>query len=484
MRVFVLFSILALTSFQSLFSQRIIDSYSVIEDELREINLETSTSGDLVTGKGFNLFIQRKVFTYLSGSSEATLSKFYATYANESDKLTLGFNVPHLNKKTGRLISLWNPMIEANVKENFATLYKKNEWQSDIRFGLKYTYLMPFSTIKYDKESAPYVQRRNMIQKRSKVIEDILARISTESSAALAPATELNRIQTDARRQIRREIARLSALTQTKATTEEIQELTKELNILWNNFPSSIDTTEKYFKEKLMAYEDTIARAEADYLNERGTYNSVKTYWLSFWGFYPVTDRDYYVAMDKSQPFKPVDFANWEINAQGNFMHETDKWSYMITPGYKLFNNNHAMADLMTQVDHYEYLQMPGIDTLHAGILEKGTGYIGAYDKFITHNVNLQFIVMMSSKKGTGKKEKEKFITPGLSLKCEKNFGDYSAMDFRLGFPFILRGKDKAVNIEPQIKWKNINNYADKIDYKVQPTFGINIGLPFVALFK
>lgn len=483
MRVLFFFGLWVLLSSQPLFSQRVINSYTAIEDELKDINLETGMSGDLVTGKGFNLFIQKRVFTYLAGSSEATLSKFYATYANEADKLTFGFNIAQLDKKTGRLISLWNPMIETNIKDNFATLYKKNKWQSDIRLGFKYSYLLPRSTIKYDYESAPNVQRSKMIRKRSKVVQDILARIASESLVALATPTELNRVRTDAIQQIQSDTAQL-ALAPTMANTKKIQELTNELNNFWNNFPVAVAPTQKDFEEKLRAYEDTIAKAEVDYLSQRGTYNSVKTYWISIWGFYPLTDRKNFMAADRSKAFAPVNFENWEINGQFNFLRETDQWSLMITAGAKLFNNNNALADLMTKVDHYEYLQMPGIDTLHAATLEKSTGYIGVYDKFMTQNVNLQFLVMMSSKNATGKKEKEKFITPGLSLKWEKNFGNYSAMDFRLGFPFILRGKDKAINIEPQIRWKNINNYADKEDYKVQPTFGISAGLPFIALFK
>jgi hypothetical protein len=135
----------------------------------------------------------------------------------------------------------------------------------------------------------------------------------------------------------------------------------------------------------------------------------------------------------------------------------------------------------MTSVDYNQYLQLPGLDTLNAAILQTNKAFIGEYREFVTNNVNLQLVISAPDKKKDGG---EKIVTLGVSVRFEKNFGEFSATNWRFGLPLRFKGKDKAVNIEPQIRLNNTNNYSNKANYKVQPVFGINVGLPFTALFK
>jgi hypothetical protein len=106
--------------------------------------------------------------------------------------------------------------------------------------------------------------------------------------------------------------------------------------------------------------------------------------------------------------------------------------------------------------------------------LESNTAYIGEYEQFTTTSLSLQ-AVYMGPFRG--------FFNGGLSLRYEKNLGDYSPVNFKLGFRLKFKGKEKPVNIAPQVLWNDVSNYRDVPDFKRQHTIGINVGLPFTALF-
>jgi hypothetical protein len=462
-------------------AQTKVTSYDDLTKQVQEIVISTDTISEnvLVTGKGFNMFVQKKVSTYLTGSSEISLSKLYATYASESDKLTFGFNAIKTNKETGRLVSLFNPMLEANIKNNFATLYKKEQWQSDIRLGFKYTYLLPFSTINFLGMHEPKDQKSKMIKKRNVATQSIIDRITKEKTAfSLAGNATLTQSQQLLKAPLEKDLSILqSKSAQTPEDTAQIAKIKVKLSDI--NALTAKDSV-KYDK-KLEEYESEIAKAEVEALYEKDSYTWSQTSWISLWGFYPLTEKKNYIAENNTQIFSKQKFNPWELNAQFNYLREGHLGSFFFTTGYKVFQNNSALADLMTSADYNQYLQFPGIDTLNAVILETNKAFIGKYKEFVTSNINVQVVLSLSDKKKDGG---EKFITAGISIRFEKNIGDFSATNWRFGLPLRFKGKDKAINIEPQLRLNNTNNYSNKSNYKVQPIFGINVGLPFTALFK
>jgi hypothetical protein len=442
------------------------------------INTDKIPEDVLVTGKGFNMFIQKKVSTYLTGSSEISLSKLYATYTSESDKLTLGFNKATFGADK-RLVSLFNPMIETTIKNSFATLYKKGQWQSDIRLGFKYSYLLPFSTINFHGLDASNDQKSKMIKKRNTATQAILDKIAKEKAAlAIVGNVTLTETQKQLKEPLEKELQnlKLKAAPSTEEATRilELQATIGRIDALTAKEPIKYD-------KKLDDYEDEIAKAEVEALYEKDAYTWSQTSWVSFWGFYPLTERKNFIAENNTQKFAEQKFKPWEFNAQFNYLLDGKIGSLLISGGYKVFQNNSALADLMTSVDYNQYLQLPGLDTLNAAILQTNKAFIGEYREFVTNNVNLQLVISAPDKKKDGG---EKIVTLGVSVRFEKNFGEFSATNWRFGLPLRFKGKDKAVNIEPQIRLNNTNNYSNKANYKVQPVFGINVGLPFTALFK
>jgi len=109
-----------------------------LKDNLQKFVKTTDNTfrGALVSERTFNLFLQKKSSYYLSGVSDVSISKLYATYSSEEDKFNFGVNFPVKNKEE-RLRWIFSPTVESNIKESFTSLYEDGKWQSDIRIGGK-----------------------------------------------------------------------------------------------------------------------------------------------------------------------------------------------------------------------------------------------------------------------------------------------------------------------------------------------------------
>lgn len=261
-------------------------------------------------------------------------------------------------------------------------------------------------------------------------------------------------------------------------TKEYIEAITNNHNKTLNQL---ID--KKIDKPKsLDEYKTQIVQAEVDDLYKAYSYNCFRNYWISVWGFYPVTEKDTYISTGNSQNFSAQKLKLWEFNAQGNMIFEkNNKVSFYGALGFKVFSNNSAISDMMKLVDYYQYEQYAPTTYNNLAVLENDKAYIGKFEEFTTTNLNLLLILSLPNTDSAGK---ERFLTPGVSLHTEKNIGQFHAMNLRVGIPLRFRGKSTPINIEPQIILRDINNYSKITDYSLKPVIGINVGLPFTALYK
>lgn len=443
-----------------------VKSFSEIETALRDEVKTVNGSRSILSERGFNNFMQKKVTFYLTGAGDLSIYQTFATYSSDNDRFIFGVNIPKLNDK-GRLVSLFTPMFESNIKNSFATLYKKGEWQSDIRAGFKYTYIPAKGTVNYypaftgKNKAAPgqqNTQQFRMIGKRIEILNTLIKKLKKEEADITKQRTEV-----------------VPYITESVSQINSVGKQVQETDV--NKIAAAI-IPDPDFPKKLIEYEKELAKLEAEAMEVKDAYTWSKLYWFSFWGFAPLTSRDYYTTPDATQSFEKRKFKTWEFNAQANILFDglLNGSSIFLSATGKIFNNNSALADLMTNVDYDKYQQLPGANPLNFAKLETNKAYLGGFDEFTTQNINLLFVL-------TGP-WKNSLINPGISFRYEKNWGDYSAVNLRLGFPLKFRGKEKPVNIEPQVRWNNVTNFSNKVDYKVQPVFGINIGLPFTPLFK
>lgn len=110
----------------------------------------------IVSDEAYNIFQQKKTSYYLTGASEVSLSKVYATYSSEQDKFNFGVNFKvgyrekdpeKADRSKNQLNWLLTPLVETNIKKSFSTLYEKGKWNSDIRIGGKINYFLKANSI-------------------------------------------------------------------------------------------------------------------------------------------------------------------------------------------------------------------------------------------------------------------------------------------------------------------------------------------------
>ncbi|MFA6249756.1 MAG: hypothetical protein WC615_22675 [Mucilaginibacter sp.] len=419
------------TNAQNLSTKGILDS---LKKELKATDADT---GMLVSPTGFNVFMQKKALNYLTGVSDLSLAKFYSTYSTDNDKLILGFNVPGMNPYTNRLAFVFNPIIEADVKNNFTSLYKDKKWKNNIRAGLKITYLLPRSTLNFWPDNIKsHVNDLKILRAQKYAI--VSKRLTDEETAKTTRVTLLDGTTT---------LPSNNTLTQTQMRNKENE-----------------------------AYEE-IGKAEAEYLEKEKTYTWMQTGWVSAWAFFPVTEAEKYISNNNATAFQKTKFKLWEVNLQFTYLLDIAKvGTFYASPWIKQFQNNSANADLMTNVDYGQYSQFPGANPLNLALLETNKAYIGDYKEFVTTNVNIQ-IVYITPWQNT-------LIKPGLSFRYEKNFGDYNPTNLRFGLPLAIQGRDKPINLELQYRINDINNYKNVADHVPTKTVGISLGLPIALLYK
>lgn len=395
--------------------------------------ISAADGSGLLTDVGLNVLLQKRALNYLTGVSDLSLAKFYGTYSTENDKLNLGFNIPAGSPYTQKIYFIINPVIEADVKSNFATLYKDDKWKNNIRVGLKITWLPGRGTINYINNNAVQSLKILRTTKYNEFNTKLLSAYSVtpvnliSGGAAVTPPGP--------------------AMTNKKWSTRE-----KELN-------------------------EELGKAEAEYVDKEGAYVWLQNYWLSVWAFAPLTKTEQFVTPDISQPFTKVKFNLWEFNVQGTYLLDYRKAGSVYASAWlKMFQNNSANASLMTNVDYHQYSQLPGTNPLNFALLETNKGYIGSYDEFNTTNLNLQ-VVYFAPFHNT-------LIKPGISVRYEKNWGQYSPVNWRFGLPLTINGKDKPVNIELQYRVNDVNNYMKAIDHTSSKTLGLSLGFPVVLLYK
>lgn len=411
----------------------------VILNELKtDISKTDSDSNKLITNTGFNVFMQRKAMNYLTGISDLSLAKFYSSYSTDNDRLNFGFNIPFSNPYTQRLAFIFNPILEADVKNSFSTLYKDGKWKNNIRGGFKLTYLLPFSTMNFWSNSSKMSRKKDLKILRTNKFNEIDKKMTEEFTTKNTKVTLLD------------------------GSTE---------------VPTSNPVTDKAIQKKRNESFEIVGIAEADYLEKERAFTWMQTGWFSAWTMFPITEAEKYISIDNSQPFQSTKFKQWEINFQFTYLLESSKiGSFFISPWLKHFQNNSANADLMTNVDYNKYSQFPGSNPINLALLETNQAYIGSYKEFMTTNFNLQFVYITPLQ--------NTLLKPGFSFRYEKNWGDFSPTNLRFGLPFSIQGKEKPINIEIQYRINDIGNYKSVADHKPTETVGLSLGFPFALFYK
>lgn len=420
-------------------SAQTITNKTILTGLENELTATENDAGMLISNTGLNVFLQRKTLNYLTGVSDLSLAKFYASLSTESDRLNIGFNIP-VKYSDNSLMLLLNPIIESDIKNGFSTLYKDDEWRGTVRAGMKITYLFPWGTMNFLPEinNGVNIKKNNLNLLRKKKYDEIAKALKDEDSALITP------------------VKTFSGTTTT---------------------PISDQLTDRQLRVKERKQYEVIGIAEADYIEKHKSYTWMQTSWLAVWGFTPVTEANKYISPNYSTAFAKTKFKLWELNLQYTHLFQNSRLgTFFISPWLKRFQNNSANADLMESVDYGQYSQIPGTAQTNLALIETNSAFVGDYKEFMTTNFNMQAVYIFPLT--------ETLLKPGISVRYEKNWGTYSPENLRFGIPIAIQGKSTPINVEFQYRINDISNYRSVANHSPKETFGVSVGLPFALLYK
>jgi hypothetical protein len=419
----------------------------------------TSDSKNLMTSPALDIFMAKKVNTYLTGTGDLALNKSYFILDPTDGRLFLGMNyAKDPSEGNGRTKWVFTGGIKADADESFSKLYdgENNKLEGNFGASLKIT-LLGRGIITYAKESA------------KEKVQVLLPKASDIPQYDKAEAGHFLRLH----------LKRKIKMAMEKDSLEFVME--KDSLEFVNTHPDAkdkaltwrIERRLKFMESQNKEYRKAFINGEADLIEEEGLFNTFWNHWVSFDLYLPFTRRAFDVGSDFSQPVQARKLYNLEATLLYNQIKEYRHMRWLWSLGFGAKNQNNITT---TQLDKYsmgEYRDLGGQDTIKLAQLKTSDVYIGEYRDFVSPFAKGQLVNFFLFKKSVG-----------LSLYAEKYFLTYDPLNVKVGVPFNLKGKDEEtkVNFELQFKWNDVgDDILPEKSLSEKMVVGISIGVPLTG---
>ena len=431
-------------------------------DYFENINLTTT---------GMNLFLAKKSVRYLAEEGDVSLYKSFFIADIADGELTLGRNiafktkekkkakategVQQLSNTSGKLWGLLTPVIKAKAEDNFAEIFSKGEFNEEISGGLKMTFFLGGSTFFDSAESSakdtdgrflkPSKQQKFMAQQRAYNFKKLEGDFEKEKEILSGTAALLGR--------------------HSQFSDDDIANLKGE-------------SSDEKNKEAIKAWYD----AEVESFDSEDAHNAISAYWLSIWGNYTFVGSSLNVRDEVFGITTEVNFKGYDANIQYTYMFDGRKGLFYFSAGGGLvFQNSIATKQSIKKYDLNDYVQNIKPDTVQLVSVDDSEIYVGKYREYLSPKLFGQFVWLFPEFKLGDKTIWNKNF--GLSLKLEKWTGAYDPINFTLGLPLMLPGKDSdKINLEIQFRWidctKEISSYTSDDRFIA----GLNLAIPFSSV--
>lgn len=420
---------------------------------MQTMRISTDTS-KLMTAQGLNIFMAKKVNTYLSGSGDLSLNKSYFIIDPVDGRLFLGMNfAKDPSEGNGRTQWIVTTGLKADATDNFSTLFnaEKDEISPNIGLSLKLTWL--------GRGIISYGVRERQIQKNQLGI--------------VGPVFDT--IQNFDNRTVSRFLRKQISNQLDSAMRKDSSEFVRSLDGFSGFEEESWATLQKsaYFKAANKKYRKEFITKEAEVIDDKALYSWYWTHWFSAEVYVPFTRSRYDVAGDFTSDVEEKRLYNLDATLLWSQVME-GKAARLITsigPGVKIQNNINTAT--LSKYGIGEYKKLGGQDTLKLAELSKDDVYVGQYEEYVSPFVKMQAVCFFV---------KEKSI--GLSFAAEKFMGGYDPLNIKLGVPVSLKGKDDEtkVNFELQFKWNDYgNNIFPEKSRSDKFVIGLSIGIPLIS---
>ncbi len=378
---------------------------------------------NLYSKSTLNIFFTRQIASYLSSSQDLSLNSGFAFLDNKDNRLSIGRQWSNVGNNSTQLLStVYSLGIKSGIKDGFSTFFKENDLQKDIGIEAKITFVFK-GKIFY----TPNTNECQLIINRKLLAKKIQNEINAELDI-------LDTLRSDSKK------------INESCVSSEVEDHRNEL----------YDRMGKKYKLKF-------AKEEAQAIIENNWYDWAWTHWLSLQAYVPVTESAYNISDNIStalfQPriYNPINagitYTNLFVNGR--------PWlgRVFISTTLSAFQNNSVDAEDISKFSYETYRnQNPtNINTLTLARLSEEEVYVGEFERFWTTRFEGTLVWMP-------------FEWIGLRASFEQNFGDYDALDWRLGIPLSFQDKEGKRTINFELQWREINKTH---------SVGISIGLPF-----
>jgi len=393
---------------------------SPANDALKRYMVLKDSTKDLTSQSTLHTFFSKKISSYLSEASDISLSKVYAVLDNTDGRLFLAANLFSKTDQERFKRHFLTAGVKFNIDEGFASIRNSDGFAKDIGASLKYTWLGKGIITSTKNDRAAVAKKRNSI--------------------ANSWAATFDKDVTDYKG------------SETGSTT----------------YSQDVD---KFIKSYGSKNGNKFSSVEADYIEDKGLYTSIRNYWISIDGYAPITKSEYSVADNfKTTALSQEKYRPFELNLAGTLFWQKNRWhnnkisNFWLLPGltmltakFSVVANNSVNAKMLNEYSYDTYLtQNNTLDTTSMAKLNSESVYVGKFENFLTPRLSGRYVYMP-------------FSFAGVSVAVEKNFGKIDNFNWKLGLPVSLKDNEGKAKVNFEVVWRRLNG---------ERGVGISVGLP------
>ncbi len=414
-------------------------SFAQARSVISKMHDEAIKDSLLMTNRGLNVFMAKKVSTYLSGSSDLSLNKGYFILDPTDGRLLLAYNTaidPSSDERRTKWI--FTGGVKTDVADAFSTLYSGDKkLAANIGASIKFT-LLGRGIIGYNG---------NNLQAQPALVSQTKKMLQSETGKNL-------RIKTK------------------NVLNKQMEDDSTEFENSLTGTDSEFRNTDipAFYKGKNKGYIKKFIESESDNIEEAELYNYFWNHWVSLDLYIPFTSQEYDAAKDFTTTVKSQKLYNFEASVIYSQIREWKKNRMLTTLNFGAKNQNNINTSVLDKHTVSDYKKLGGIDTITLAQLESKEIYIGNYEKYFSPFARIQIVDYFLAQKSIG-----------ISIQVEKYFGSYNPLNLKLGIPFTLAGKDDEtkVSFEVQFKWNDFgNNILPGKSRSDKFLVGLSVGVP------
>lgn len=380
---------------------------------------EAENRNRVVNYKALNILFADEVSSYIGDSKDLSLQKGYALISTADKTLFIGGTWDFgRDDKLKKLTHLLTVGLKGDLKDDFSTVFKNGEAKNNIGLNIKYTWIGK-GILNFGKHKETIIRYRENI---------LRTEFQKELDKYLKDEGDKDKIKV---------LEALSGKDLDKAKEESI------------------------YSKKAKEIYTKIADAEVKLIKENKIYNWLWDHYIVFEGYMPITKKSYAILPDtNTSTTKTEEVLPFKLLAgYTNFWKQSNGNVFYLSGILSAFNNNNAAIEDLENFN----LQKPNVN--NSNLIEETTSvFVGEFEEFITSNFKVEAVSYFV---------KEGMF--GLSAAVEQNFGDYDALNWKLGLPVSLKDKEGKPTVNFELQWKEVNG-----DHLV----GIGVGFAFGKFIK